>query len=897
MTSEGWYRLLLRLYPPAFRRRFGSSMTAAFAAERDSVQGRGPRAMVMLWIVSVWHVAVYAAAEWVRVVARVPRRRAELRPRTVMAGTLGDVQVALRALRRQPGFATVVVLTLALGIGANTAVFSLVNAFLFAPLPFGESDRLVHLRDVIERSGEADWWYTPAPRSMYAIREGAAHLERIAGHEYRVFAVTGDVEPSQATGVAVSDQWLQTLRVAPVLGRGFTPEEEALGAQARVVLIGHGLWTRRMGGDSTIVGRTLSLNGEPHTAIGVMPPGFRYPWASDLWVLGDFDRNDGIFGLGTVARLADGATPETFQASLDELSLAVAEAYPDTHRDVRFQFVSMREQLFGNRPGLGLILLGAVALLLLIACINVSGVVLVRVLSRDRELAVRAALGAGAWRTFRLVLIEGAVLAALGGGLGLWIADLSSGALSRLSTASESGLGLVATAVTTDVRVTAFAIAVTALVTVVAGVLPAWYAAAPTRFSVLKETDRGGVSRGRRRVLGIVVVSEAGLAVALLAAAALVLDAYRALAGTERGYEVGDRYAVRIAMPVSRVPTDEARVQLVRRIVERLQAEPGVRQAGYAHHLPMTPGDWTRAYTVEGGVASESGRQVLANVRWVGPTYFETMAMSMERGRTFTAEEMDRGAEVVVVSGDFARRHWPNEDPIGRRFKLGELGDGQPWLQVVGVVAQAQEEWAFSETLYFPYAHRALEWVEMVVHTIPGTMMPNVRAAIREVDPDQPADAFRSLIALEAEDLRTDRAGAGIIALFGAGGLLLSMLGTYGVVGYTVRQRRRELGIRAALGSVASALAWLVVREGSRWILVGTLIGGAAAAVVLPVVFNRVAAVGESVQVQLFTQGPSVNPVALVAVIIAVLAAGMAACLLPARRAMREDPVQALRNG
>jgi len=711
-----------------------------------------------------------------------------------------------------------------------------------------------------------------------------------------VVSVRSDIDAAQVAGSAVSDGWLETLGVEPVLGRGFSVEEQRLGSQARVVLLSHGLWIRLLGADPAAIGRPLLLDGEPYTPIGVLPPGFHYPWGAQLWTMADFDRNSGVFGTGVVARLAPGAAPDAVRLALTEFSRGIAAEYPDTHREVTFAFVSMREQIFGNRPGVGLVLLGAVGLLLLIACANVAGVAVVRVLSRDREFAVRRALGGSAWRLFRLVFLEGAVLTAIGGGLGLWGAWMTKDWLTSLVTAREAGLSQVASALEVDGRVTAFTVGVTLLVTMIAGLVPAIMATWSRTSTVAKTGGRAGLSAHGRRVLSAVVVVETAFAVVLLLAATLIYDAYNQLASVERGYEAVDRFAVRLSMPERQFPDGASRLQMLRRVVERLEAEPGVTAAGYTHHLPVTPGNWTRAYSIDGIMASESGRSVLANVRWIGRTYFDALGMRMARGRVFTTGEMDRAADVVVLSEQLARKHFGDDDPIGRRFKIGELNDGNPWLEIVGVVQQAQEEWAFNETFYLPYTHRPHNVVELVVHAAPNVALPNVRAAVREIDPGQSADQLRSLSMLQTEDLRSDRTGAMIIAMFGLAGLALSVLGIYGVVSYSVRQRDREMGIRVALGSKGSNLVWLTLKEGTRALGTGIGVGLLAAITVLPVVSNRLSSVGESVQVQLLANGLALSAPDLAAVAAIVLLAGAVACLIPARQVLSGDPVRVLRE-
>jgi predicted permease len=722
-----WYRRLLILYPLAFRQRFGDSMAEAFAAEVEAT--RGPLGRAWLWTVTVAHALVHGIAE------RLHGSRREVgvggRGPGVATDLAADLRVAVRTLRRRPGYATLVITTLTLGIGANAAIFSLVNAYLFAPLPFADSDRLVHLRDMVSRPGEEPWWYTPTPRSFHAVREGFVPFQDVAAHVTRAVSVRTDVDVVQAVGAVVSDRWMETLGIELMVGRGFSAEEQALGAQARAVVLSHDLWQRLMGGDPAALGRPLVLDGEPFIPIGVFPPGFNYPWGAELWMVGDFDRTSGVFGTGTVARLLPGREVEAVRSELIDFSRTIAGEYPDTHRDITFAFVSMREQLFGNRTGVSVALLGAVLLLLLTAGASVAGVSVARALSRDREMAVRSSLGAGRGRLVRLVLLEGVVLAAIGGGLALLATSWTGSWLTDLLAVGGTRLTQVHLVLEPDGRVAAFTIGVTLLVAALTALIPAVLATGSGAHGLSAATARTGLSRAARRALRGVVVAEVAFCVPLLLSAALVHEAFDRLASAERGYEAEDRVTVSLAFPERRYPDGAERVRVLRRMVERIEAEPGVVAAGYTHHLPVSPGDWTRAYSIDGIMSSESGSSVLANIRFVGPTYFDAIGMRMLQGRTFTEDEMDRAAAVVVLSADLARKHFGAADPVGRLFKSGSPSDPTPWREIVGVVEQAQEEWAFNETFYVPYSERPLESVELVVHAGPGVGAPAVRAAIQ----------------------------------------------------------------------------------------------------------------------------------------------------------------------
>lgn len=808
-----------------------------------------------------------------------------------LAGWLRDARYAARTLRRNPAHAAVTVATLGVGIGAVTVVFSLVNLMLFAPLPFEQPEELVILHDVVSRPGRPAVEYTPRTRSLQTMRELLPELGA-AGHRFGTFHVTGGGEPTQAIGVELTDGWFETVGTAPALGRAFSREEQLAGSGSNAVIVGHDLWRRALGGSADAVGRTLLLNGEPHLLVGVMPPGHAFPWGAEVWVQGRLDPTENV-SFGTVARLPDGMSLEGLRTRLAEASGRARTLYPEAFVDTGFGATRLRDYLVGNRDRIAWMLLASVALLLALACANVAGLGTVRVLGQESELAVRAALGSGRWPLFRLVFMEGLLLAVAGALVGVGLALLLQRQLLLLAGGPQSGVGLLLE-MQLDYRVLGFVCLVTGVTAVLASTLPALRGLVAERAATLTRTRGGGEDRGTALLLSGAVVVQATTGVILLIVSAAVGRAYLELETTTRGYESELRTVVRVVLPEERYPEGAGRAERLEETVRRLEENPEVVAAGYTHHLPMTPGDWPRQFTFE---SSRDGVDVSGNVnaRWVGPGYFKAIGLELLAGRTFSAEEMDRAAPVAVISADVARALSANPAAaVGTRIKMGLRDDDVPWREVVGVVEQAREEWSFPEALYLPYSDALHAWVEMVVHTRPGTDETGLASRLQEIDPDQPVDDIRSLASLQAGELRAERLSAGIVALLAAGGLAITLLGTWGLVAFRVRRRRRELGIRMALGCPAPRVAWLVVRRS-----VALLAAGSALAllltvtIVLPLVGSAEAA-SDLAEMQLLVSGLEVDPAGTSAVIGLVLATGALACLAPVLRALRADPLRAI---
>lgn len=826
-----------------------------------------------------------------------------------------DFRFAVRGLRKRPAYATVVVLTLALGIGASTAVFSVANTLLFKPLPFEKAERLVRMRDAIRRPGQEPFLYNSSPRSYFLVKENSRAFESAAAMRFRHVNVTGGGgNPVRVRGIGVSRDWLETIGVRPHLGRDFTAAEEARGRASGVVLIGHGLWQRRFGGNPETVGRTVSLNGAPFTVVGVMPPRFSYPYAAEVWTPERFERSDTGHAPNVVARLKAGWSLEQAQEDLDALSRRAAERYPDSHAGLRLLAVPLRSDLLESHPREVLVLLGAVLLLLLIASVNVANLVLVRSADRREELAVRSALGAGVSRQLRLLLTEGMLLAALGGTLGIVVAASFVDVLAPLSVPETFAFHAFFRDFGLDWRVLGFGLATSATVALLFSLAPTLEFARPDLRAALRDRGRTGAGGGGRLLDGL-LVAEVAITLALLVTAGTMAERLRAVRGADPGYEPEGRLVASVHVPDGRYGELEDRVRFVDDLLRSVRGQPGVEAAAVTSYLPAgDPGTSTENISVEGGPTSEPGADLMVNSRVVSEGYFEALGIQVVAGRDFTRREVRQRRDVVVVNRPFAERYWPDGNPVGRRVRRGRLGEtDEPWLTVVGVVADVAERGDVAETWYVP-ASQGLGRSFSVVARVsprPGTMAEELREAVWEVDPELPVDRvvpFGLLVNEEFSDQRRSTIVVGAFALFG---LLLAALGVYGVLSFAVRRRDREIGIRLAVGAAPRRVRRLVVGKTLRLLAVAVTAGLVLALGASRLSTTYLSASGADTPFRGIalerggstTAGadglgavlPGIDPLTLAGLTLFVVLVALAASWIPALRASRIDPMQTLR--
>ena len=805
-----------------------------------------------------------------------------------MSSFLKELRHASRSLLNRPGFTAVVVLVLALGIGANTAFFSVMNAVLLRALPYPDPDRLVMVWEDVSALGFPR--NTPAPANYLDWKVQSTVFEKMAAYDHQSSNLTGRGEPERIDGERVSADLFSLLGVAPALGRAFLPEEDRAGAPS-VAVLSDGLWRRRFGADPDLVGRTISLDSRPVLVVGVMPRGFHFPSRkSEIWVPLAMDQeesaNRGGHYLEVVARLAPGASLSQAQAEMEAIAARLQKDYPRTNTNVGAVVVPLHEELVGeSRPAL-LVLLGAVGFVLLIACANVANLLLARAASREREMAVRAALGAGRGRLIRQLLTESLILSLTGGaagmGLSAWGAQFL-GSLAPESLAPLPGPGL-------EKSVLAFCLGLSLLTGFLFGIGPALQV---SRVDLIEQLKQGGLSRGsgRNRMRGVLVVSEIALALLLLAGAGLMLKSFARLRSQDPGFRPDRSLTMRMILSEAKYPGAAQRRAFYDRLLEKVASLPGVESQAMVSFLPLTFTGGHYSFSIEGSPVEVAANLPTAVYRAVSPQYFQTLGIPLFRGRGFTDQDWEGTSPVVVIDRILAERFWPGEDAVGKRLKLGESDSSQPWQTVVGVVGNVRQIQLSAELkpeIYVSYHQEGSIFAaprDLVVRTAgdPEALTATVRSQVWEVDPDQPVSDIQTMNQILAANLSRPRFSSLLLGAFAGAALLLSAVGIYGVISYLTEQRTRELGIRAALGADRRDILKLVVGTGLRLTLAGVLLGLAGAL-----------ALGRLLSSLLYGVSAS-DPLTLAGVTLLLASVSILAAYLPARRALRVDPVVALR--
>lgn len=803
---------------------------------------------------------------------------------------MSDLRLALRSLARHPGFTAVCIVTLAVGLGATTAIFSAVHAVLLAPLPFAEPGQLVSVRALVQR----DTWERrnfSAPDFRDYRAQATRTLAGFSAVNALSYNLTGDGEAVRVAGERVSASYFSVLGVAPGLGRTFADAEDAAPELPPLVVLGHDLWRTRYASDPAILGRTLRLNETNFTVVGVMPPGFRgLDGSAQLWVpLSTLSRAvwdaRGNRGIDAIARLRPGATLAQAREELADLGRRLAEAHPGTNANYSADAVPLREELAGDLRQPLLVLLAAVGFVLLLACTNVANLLLVRLAVRGRELAIRLSLGASRGAIARLFLAEAAVLALAGGALGLLLATWLVAALAHwlpVDLPPIVALGLHPAAV-------GFAAGATVLSALLVGTLPALLAGRRDLAGFLKDGGRSGPGAAGARLRAALVVSELALSLVLLVAAVLFVRSFIRLVDQPTGYRTERLVTQRLTLPALRYDRDAMR-RFARTLQERAAALPGVTAAAVATDTPLE-GNWSATFfTVEGAPAAVGSPEGRAFAHTVSHTFFATAGLTLLRGRTF-APSYPAGHEIeVVVSENLARRYWPGADAVGRRLKAGRADSTNPWMRVVGVVAETRYRGLASNVtadpdLYGSLDQRPAAGLAVLVQTAGDSRSvgPDLRRLIAALDPNIPAFGLATIEERIARASARQRFSAQLMAAFAVVALLLAALGLYGVVTFGVGQRTREIGVRMALGARPADILRMVIGDTGRLVLLGLAAGTALAFALAP-----------SVGSLLFRVDPR-DPLtyAAVAGLLALVAAF--AAWLPARRAARVDPTVALR--
>jgi putative ABC transport system permease protein len=817
-----------------------------------------------------------------RVVDRIDDAPATRRTRSLLmiAHALRDGRYAIRQLRRAPAFTTVAVLTLALGIGATSAIFSVVNAVLLRPLPYADPASLVRIHEVVPQYGR----FAVAPASFLDWRRQAASFERIAAYSSTSATFMHADGPERVPGAAVSWDLLTLLGIAPAIGASFSAAQDAPGA-GTVIVLSHGFWQRRYGGDAAIVGRAVSVNGVPATVIGVMPEGFYFPSrTAEFWqplALDSANASRGAHYLGVVARLKPGVEAAAAAAEMKTIAERLAGQYPETSANESAEVVSLHEQVVGTaRPAL-LTLLAAVIVVVLIACANVANLLLVRAALRAREVAIRTALGAARARLTMQMLVESVMLAVAGGAAGLLLARLAIPWIQSMGGASVPR----AADIGVDSTVLAFTAGIALLTGLLFGLAPAWQAGRMSAAGALKEGGRSSSTSARWVRTGL-LVGEVALSVVLLVGAALFLRSFARLTQVDPGFVPEQVLAFQVALPATSYPTPAHRIQFFDRLHDQLVAVPSIRRAGAVQRLPLV-GGYVLSFAIEGRPPPRPGDEPSANHRVVTPQYFETIGIPLRRGRLFTSHDAERGPLVAVIDEAFARRHFAADDPIGQRLDIGNGTDGA--YEIVGVVGDVRTSGLDSlpaPTMYVPLKQDVFStmWIVARGEGEAGGLVGDVRRVLREIDPALPAYAIQPLTAVISDSVADRRFSMQLLTLFAAVALFLATVGLYGVVAYSVSQRTREIGLRLAIGAGRGDIVRLVVGGGMRYAAAGVLIGGASAV-----------ALGRYVESMLY-EVTSLDAVSYAGTAAVLLAVAALACYVPARRAMRVDPLVTLQS-
>ncbi len=799
-----------------------------------------------------------------------------------------DLRYALRTLARSPGFTAAAALTLALGIGANTAVFSVVQHVLLAPLGLPREERLVTVwQDERVHGGPATEW---TGRSVFdGWRRGNETFDGMTVVSDWLPQVTGADRPEALNGAVVSHEYFDVLGVRPALGRAFRSDEEVAGKD-RVVVLSDALWRRRFGGDPGLVGRTISLDGESYTVLGVLPPGFRPPLVSnaEIWSVLAFDPGQSDWGnvyLRAIGRLRAGVSATAAKADLDRVTAGLGKEHPAELEGVRATLEPLRETVLGPATTPILALQGAALLVLLIACANIANLFIARASARQRELSVRTALGAGRSRLMRQLLTESLMLAAAGGALGLLLASWGIRALEAAAPAGAPRMESLAL----NGQVVGFALGATLVTGLLFGLAPLAAIARNRLGAGLHGGSRTGGPRDRQRLRSALVVVEVALGLALLVGAGLLIRTLDALHHVDPGFRADHLASGRLIFPSGRYPETTGVVERVDRILERLRARGDVDAAGAVSTLPFSGGQFDVSFVIEGRIPP-AGEEPATDFRRATPGYFGAMSIPLRAGRSFDSGDVDGRPRVALINERLAERFFPGEDPLGHRLRVGGVRDpDSPWWTIVGVVGSVRDntlDKAPDPEVYLPFAQRPGRVMSLVVRSDgpPEALLQAVLGAVGEVDPDQAVTQLATLDDLIATTLSPTRFLTGLLAAFAALALLLAGVGIYGVMAFAVGRRTHEIGVRMALGARPGSVLGLVLRQGAALTGAGLALGLFAAWGLSRGLAGLLYGIGAD------------DPWTLGAVCLLLAGVALVATWLPARRAAGVDPVEALKS-
>jgi putative ABC transport system permease protein len=804
-----------------------------------------------------------------------------------------DVRFALRQLRKNPGFTAIAVSTLALGIGANSAMFSVVDAVLLRPLPYRNASRAVELFESRPRENELK--VPVAPGDFYEWRDKAKSFEQLAAVDENISNLTGAGEPQRVSGADVSPGFFEVFGTQAMLGRTLLIDDEKKGSN-RVAVVSNGFWQRQLGGDASAIGRTLSLDGDSYSIVGVLPPDFKFPFAaqSDIYLplsLPEKDHdNHGAHYLAVVGLLRPGVTQKQAQAEMDLLARRMEKEYPDVNTGHGVRTIALRSALAGDVQPALLVLLGAVGLVLLIACANVANLLLARGKTRERELAVRAALGSGRARLVRQLLTESMLLGLAGGalaaGVAFWtVSGLRAIFFTHLNAFVLTGLNRAVV----DGRVFAFTLSISLVTACLFGLAPALAASRVDLTGALKEGSRGSSAGDRRGFRSALIVAEVALSVVLLAGAGLLLRSFVNLMRVDPGFRPDHLVSMSIDLPEKHYSTQRRTNTFSDQLLARARSLPGVSSAGLVDILPFSGDESRGGMHVEGRV-TKPGEHARLHAREVTPDYLRTMGIQLIRGRDITNADVPGGKEVGVISAAAAHAYWPDQDPIGHRFTFSD--EDKDWIEVVGVAANVKHNDLTADAtpdVYLAFVQKGekepADSFNIVVRTTqaPDEVESALRSQVRAIDAELPVGKMQTLENLISDSIAPQRFNVTLLTIFAALALALAAAGLYGVISFSVGQRTHEIGIRMALGAQPGDVLRMVIGQGLWLVLAGAAIGVAATLALTHVLARLLFGVGAS------------DPLTVLTVVTILACISLAACYIPARRATRIDPIEALR--
>ncbi|HEY8188963.1 MAG TPA: ABC transporter permease [Pyrinomonadaceae bacterium] len=804
-----------------------------------------------------------------------------------------DVRYGMRMLLKAPSISIVATIALALGIGANTAIFSVVNAVLLRPLPFANSDQLMNVWETDSVRGYVRG--SSSYPNFVDWREQNHVFERMASYHTGDFIITGRGESTRLQGAVVNADLFPLLGVSPVIGRGFLPDEDKPGEGGRVVILSQGLFQKRFNSDPNVVNQSVVLDGKNYTIVGVMPGTFQFPVQNDpvdLWTTVALDREGedpiteerGAHYMAVIGRLKPGVSKEQAQAEMTSISARLEQQYPDKnlHKSTKVE-PTLEALVAAVRPAL-LILLGAVGCVLLIACANVANLLLARAMTRHKEMAIRSALGASRLRVVRQLLTESVLLSLAGGALGLvlavWWSDLLV-TLGKENIPRALQVGL-------DWRVLGFTLLVSVFTGLVFGLVPALHSSKTELTESLKEGGRAGESARRNRTRGVLIVSELAIAVVLLVGAGLLIQSLWRLRQVNPGFESQNLLTFVVGIPDVRYPTDK-QARFYHDLVTRIESLPGVRSAGSVIPLPLSGDMFSISFETEGRPVAK-GDQPSSDFFSIEPGYFKTLGVSILKGRDFNERDNKDAPAVIIVNQAFARKFFPNEDVIGKRIRPGisTYTDKPKMREIVGLVSDVRNRNLSSELragYFVPAAQVPFNQMTLIVRTTndPHSLITAVQNEVHSMDPELPVFSVKTMDEYISATVAAPRFNTTLLVIFASVALILTVVGLYGVMSYSVAQRTNEIGIRMALGAQTRDVLQLIVSQGFKLVLLGLAIGLVGAVALTRVIASLLFGVTAK------------DPLTFAAVTVLLAFVAFVACYIPARRATRLDPLKALR--